>query len=169
MNWEENIANYVNLIIAIIAICVVASVVGVIVALSHRKRINTSIRNLADVNGEITPQEFFEIKNTRTKSQGRPSIANQYDCEGVYVLFNKSKNMYFVGQGVRVLTRINNHFTGRGNGDVYADYKYGDNFTIKIIPLERSGFNTLNELERNTISTYNAYGKGYNKTRGNRG
>ena len=38
-----------------------------------------------------------------------------------------------------------------------------------MIALENSGFTTLNELERNTIATYNAYAKGYNKTRGNRG
>ena len=58
---------------------------------------------------------------------------------------------------------------GLGNGDVYADYKYGDKFTIKTIKLENSGFRTLNELERNTIKTYSAYSRGYNKTRGNKG
>lgn len=77
--------------------------------------------------------------------------------------------MYYVGQGKKVFQRVNNHFTGHGNGDVYADYKYGDKFTIKMIALENSGFTTLNELERNTIAPYDAYAKGYNKTRGNRG
>lgn len=87
---------------------------------------------------------------------------------GVYILYNSTKNMYYVGQGKNVLTRVNSHFTGHGNGDVYADYKYGDKFTIKMIELEKSGFSTLNELERNTIMTYDAYSKGYNRTRGNR-
>ena len=77
--------------------------------------------------------------------------------------------MYYVGQGKKVFQRVNNHFTGHGNGDVYADYKYGDDFTIKMIALETSGFKTLNELERNTIMTYNAYSRGYNKTKGNKG
>ena len=77
--------------------------------------------------------------------------------------------MYYVGQGKDVLKRINAHFMGRGNGDVYADFKYGNHFTIKMIPLEKSEYRTLNELERNTIYAYNAYTKGYNKTRGNRG
>ena len=35
-----------------------------------------------------------------------------------------------MGQGKAVLDRVNHHFSGRGNGDVYADYKYGDFFTI---------------------------------------
>ena len=52
---------------------------------------------------------------------------------------------------------------------MYADYKYGDEFTIKMIALENSGYKTLNELERNTITVYNAFSKRYNKTRGNKG
>ena len=87
----------------------------------------------------------------------------------MYILLNKTKNMYYVGQAIKIYDRVNQHFTGHGNGDVYADWKYGDEFTIKLIPLKRSGFKTLNELERNTISAYNAFSKGYNKTRGNRG
>ena len=59
------------------------------------------------------------------------------------------------------------HFTGKGNGDVYYDYKSGDQFTIKMISLENSGFYDLNSLEKSAISKYNAYYKGYNKTRGN--
>lgn len=87
---------------------------------------------------------------------------------GVYILFNSTKNMYYVGQGKEVLNRVNAHFTGKGNGDVYADYKYGDKFTIKIISLEKSGYLSLNELERHTIMTYDSFASGYNKTRGNR-
>ena len=63
---------------------------------------------------------------------------------------------------------MNMHFTGKGNGDVYADYKYGDEFTIKIIGLKHSGYRSLNALERDTIATFNAYAKGYNKTKGNK-
>jgi hypothetical protein len=37
-----------------------------------------------------------------------------------------------------------------------------------MISLEKSGFNSLNDLERYTIEIYNAYEKGYNKTRGNK-
>ena len=56
----------------------------------------------------------------------------------------------------------------KGNDDVYVDYKYGDYFTIRMVALENSGFNSLNELEKNAIAKYNAYSRGYNKTRGNR-
>lgn len=135
----------------------------------ERKKLNEKIHNLASGVAEMTPQEFLEIrKNTKGTRNGK-GLVTAYNCEGVYVLFNSTKNKYYVGQGKNVMDRVNNHFTGKGNGDVYADYKYGDDFTIKMIPLEGSGFDSLNSLERNAILTYDAYSKGYNKTRGNKG
>lgn len=131
--------------------------------------IKNKIHNLADNALEVSPEEFFKIRNASNGGRGRKHISTKYDFAGVYIIYNKTKNMYYVGQGQKVFQRVNSHFTGHGNGDVYADYKYGDNFVIKMIELEKSGFNTLNELERNTIKTYNAYAKGYNKTRGNKG
>jgi hypothetical protein len=116
----------------------------------------------------MTPEEFLKMRKTSFGGRGRPSFALTQNFAGVYILHNKTKNMYYVGQGQQVLNRVNAHFTGKGNGDVYADYKYGDSFKIKMISLDNSGFTSLNELERATIKTYNAYSQGYNKTRGNR-
>lgn len=119
------------------------------------------IRRLTEQAQIITPQKFLKLKSTRGFSR--------YDFAGVYILHNEDNDKYYVGQGKKVFQRVGNHFGGRGNGDVYADYKYGAHFTIQFIPLKDSGFQTLNELERNTIRVYHAYSKGYNKTRGNRG
>ena len=132
-----------------------------------KAQIREQIEGLANNSLEMSPQEFMEMRNK--KIGGRRSYALTQNFAGVYILYNKTKNLYYVGQGQQVLNRVNAHFTGRGNGDVYADYKYGDEFTIKIIGLENSGYATLNELERNTIMTYNSVAQGYNKTRGNRG
>lgn len=117
------------------------------------------IRSLANNTAEITPDQFFNIRNRHPKS----------DFTGVYILHNRTKEKYYVGQGKSVYKRVNAHFTGHGNGDVYADYKYGDHFTIKMVSLASSGINTLDELERKMIDAYNAYSNGYNKTRGNSG
>lgn len=130
-----------------------------------QEHIREQIRGLANNSLEMTPQEFFEMRNHR---RGRSFYSLTMNFAGVYILYNKTKNMYYVGQGQQVLNRVNAHFTGKGNGDVYADFKYGDEFSIKMIALEGSGFPTLNELERDAIMTYEAYGRGYNKTRGNK-
>ena len=130
--------------------------------------INKKVEKLAEGVSEMTPQEFFKMRNYSFGGRGRHKYALSKNFAGVYILYNKTKNKYYVGQATRILDRVNNHFTGKGNGDVYADYKYGDYFTIKMISLENSGFYSLNELERATISKYNAFSRGYNKTRGNR-
>ena len=90
------------------------------------------------------------------------------DSVGVYVIYNQSKDKYYVGQAKRLLFRVNQHFTGHGNGDVYADYVYGDDFLVQMLPLSSSEFSDIDEMERVMIKKYNAYTEGYNKTGGNK-
>ena len=107
---------------------------------------------------ELKAEEFIKNRNSLGVIQG------------IYALHNKKqKNKTYVGQGENVIDRLRQHLTGSGNGDVYADYKYNNPFTVRMISLAESGFNTLDELEKVWIKKYNAYEKdgGYNKTRGN--
>lgn len=120
------------------------------------------IRDLVDHQSSMTPQQFIRLKSSR----GFPP---HLDVPGIYILHNVDKDKNYVGQSQHVLTRVNQHFTGNGgNADVYADYKYHDRFEISIARFEGSGYSTLNEMERETIKAYNAYTRGYNKTRGNK-
>lgn len=148
-------------IIVSLGICIITTIFNIWVQATTKIKIEM----LSEEAYEITPVDFFELRNRKI---GKKRIYKEFDFSGVYILFNEDKNMYYVGQGKSVFERVNNHFTGKGNGDVYADYKYGDSFKIKMISLDNSGFTSLNELERATIKTYNAYSQGYNKTRGNR-
>lgn len=105
----------------------------------------------------ITPEQFFKLRKLITG-----------DMVGVYVIYNKNRKMHYVGQATRLFFRVNQHFTGHGNGDVYGDYKRGkDKFTIKLIPLVNSGYYDLDLLEKDMIEKYDAYTHGYNKTKGN--
>lgn len=105
----------------------------------------------------LTVSEFFDLKKEQ-----------QGDFVGVYILYNATKRMYYVGQATKIFFRINQHFTGKGNGDIYADYKYGDIFYIGMIKLSESGYDDLNKLEKDKIKEYDAFEKGYNKTKGNK-
>lgn len=151
------------------AILIIVLLVYLVLSLIKKRKIRTTIKYLQNNEIELSPQEFMEMRSKSFGGRGKKSYALTQNFSGVYILHNKTKDLYYVGQGQQVLNRVNMHFTGKGNGDVYADYKAGDIFTIKMISLDNSGFKTLNELERNTISYYDAYRKGYNKTRGNRG
>ncbi len=133
-----------------------------------RRDVKHRVRELGRNAVEMSPEAFFRLRS-ESEDGGRAFTSAKYDYAGVYILYNKTRNMYYVGQAQAVLSRINQHLTGHGNGDLYADFKFGDKFSITSIRLKGSGFKTLNELERHAISVYNAYSDGYNKTRGNRG
>ena len=166
VNFTSDYINYFDFFIWII---VSLSIISCAIKIMRTIIIRLKIKRLANNTLAITPREFFRIRNASNGGRGRKHISTSRDFSGVYILYNHTKRMYYVGQGKKVFQRVNQHFTGHGNGDVYADYKYGDKFTIKMIKLQKSGFRTLNELERHTIEAYNAFSRGYNKTRGNRG
>lgn len=106
---------------------------------------------------KLTPDQFFKL---RKQIQG--------DMVGVYVIYNQTRNMYYVGQATRLFFRVNQHMTGHGNGDVYADYKRGkDKIIIQLFPLTNSGYYDLDKFEKDMITKYDAYNNGYNKTAGN--
>lgn len=152
------LSNNDKIFLIVIFIPLLAIIFNYIIDIVKKKKIKKKINSLAENTKEFTPKEFFNMKKLKLK-----------DFKGIYILFNENKNMYYVGQSINVLKRINNHLTGKGNGDVYADYKYGDSFKIKTLPLYKSGFETLNSLEKSAIYTYSAFSKGYNKNKGNRG
>lgn len=107
--------------------------------------------------------EFFEFRKGLLKNFDKRLI----DFNGAYILYNKKKDKYYVGQSIDVIERINKHFTGIGNGDIYSDYKNGDTFIIKYVLLSATSYNDLNRLEKDLITAYNAKKLGYNKTKGN--
>lgn len=109
--------------------------------------------------GGVSPRELLDACDV---------LRTRGDFTGVYVIHNKTKDMYYVGQSARVVGRLIQHLTGCGNGDVYADYKYGDDFELNVVSLRESGYDSLDALERDTIAAYDAYGRGYNCTRGNK-
>jgi|SRR5690625_583194 len=160
--------NKMEILIYMLIFYVVIMIAIVWYQLAQQKKIRDQIRGLANNTLEMTPEEYFKMRSKSFGGRGRPKYSNNYNFPGVYILHNKSKDQYYVGQGKLVLNRVNSHFTGRGNGDVYADYKYGDRWTIKMIALKNSGFSTLNALERHTISTYDSFRNGYNRNRGNK-
>lgn len=105
----------------------------------------------------ISPKRFFDLQKNEP-----------FDKPGVYIIHNETKRMYYVGQSVRLSSRLKDHFSGHGNPDVYADYKYGNKFRIRWIFLDGSEFTDLNFMERYYIKQYNSFENGYNKTAGNK-
>lgn len=105
----------------------------------------------------ISPKRFLELYKNKP-----------FEKPGVYIIHNETKRMYYVGQSVRLSSRLKDHFSGHGNPDVYADYKYGNKFRIRWVFLDGSEFTDLNFMERYYIKQYNSFENGYNKTAGNK-
>ena len=137
------------------------------IQIKQARKINRTIHSLANNSLELTPKEYLELRNKKLYGE-KARHANTQNFSGVYILHNISKDLIYVGQSIKVLDRIGNHFKGNGNGDVYADYKYGDEFKIRTISLDLSPYDNLNDLERHAIKVFGAYEKGYNKNRGNK-
>lgn len=113
----------------------------------------------------IPAEKFLRMRNVRNDKNKLAS--EKFNVKGVYILHNISRRKYYVGQAHKLLSRVNGHLTGKGNGDVYADYIYGDRFRVRFIRFRGKAFKSLNEMERFYIDKYHAQNAGYNKTVGN--
>lgn len=89
----------------------------------------------------------------------RKALTQQGEITGIFIVHNASKDLYYVGQSAKAIDRAAIQFLGRGNCDVYADYKYGDSFNVRIVPLSESGYESLNELKRAAMQALEAAGE----------
>ncbi len=167
MSSEYDFMNAFFVVVFLITIVII--IASIAVSDKRRKEFEEAIDRLLNESAEITPEEFMRIRTAKVHGgKYEPYISSSRNFAGVYILHNQDRDKYYVGQSKTVFNRVNNHFTGKGNGDVYVDYRNGEHFTIKLIPLMNSGFDSLDSLERYFISYYHAFENGYNKTRGNR-
>lgn len=111
----------------------------------------------------ISADRFVRDYQTRYASDGSP---------GCYVILvfdepvrNDSWSEYsrsYVGQSVSVYKRVYGHLTGKGNGDVYADFRDGKNVYVSIVKCSRA---ELNSKEKELIAAFDS-GRSYNRTSG---
>ena len=92
---------------------------------------------------------------------------------GCYVIHNREKDKYYVGQSKDVYKRMKQHFKGTIPNNVifFEDYytskfeNKDDLFEVKIISCETK--DELDHLEKELIEDYNSFYCGYNGTSGN--
>lgn len=156
----------VKLFLIFFLIYVVLTITPIILQFIQRKTIYKKIDNLFMA---TVPYSVDTFKEKRKKEMRlKPEYQKNYNCKGVYVIHNVTKDRYYVGQSIHLMDRVNQHFSGTGNQELYYDYIRKDFFIIRMIPLKGSGFRSLNTLERFAIRRYQGFVKGYNKNRGNK-
>jgi len=135
-----------------------------LIHMTNRKIVRKKLTKVTSGELLLNPKEILNL-STKQKND----TWNRLNQPGVYLLFNTQNKTYYIGQATRMLDRVCQHFLGKGNQDVYADYRYGKPFDIQFISLLNSGYLTLNELEREAIKAYQGYSRGYNRNRGMKG
>lgn len=84
---------------------------------------------------------------------------------GIYILYNRTKNKYYVGQAKQLFKRVREHFIIE---DIAMDYKAGDNIQVKFLTAnEIDDDYRLDHIEKTGIEIFDSERNGYNKTTGN--
>lgn len=89
--------------------------------------------------------------------------------KGVYIIWNKTMNKYYVGQSKNLNNRLFKQHFGNGlvkNHIFFKDWDSGNDFYYRTFVCETK--DELDRLEKRYIEEYNSFDNGYNKTGGNR-
>lgn len=166
--------NLIMFLILLLVMCfLLASVLGIMAVISdakQRKQIREDI-----CSGKFLYYKDFEKRWIISSGRGKYGTRNGFkyqDGPGCYVItiYNHpvtdgnylNYDDIYIGQSVKVCQRVHNHLNGKGNGDVYADVKYGKWVYVRFVRCSRQN---MNRVEKKLISAFNATFS-YNKTRG---
>lgn len=121
------------------------------------------------VNATIV-NNFDDFQNIKEIMDGKFDLNNLKNIKGVYIIWNKTKNRYYVGQTKNLYKRIFTQHFNIANGDVKniifaKDWFSGDEFLLKTIQLETK--DELDDTEKYYIDMYDSFKNGYNSTSGN--
>jgi len=124
-----------------------------------------------------------KLENFRqTKDSLKNRLKNQFDSKewvdlerilksldkggiGIYMLYNHTKNKYYIGQAKQLYKRIKDHFVVN---QIALDRLNGDQIYAKFITAnELDSSYRLDHIEKIGIELYNSDKTGYNKTQGN--
>lgn len=85
---------------------------------------------------------------------------------GIYILYNETKDKYYVGQAKQLFKRVRDHFNVE---NMARDFLTGDKFAVKFLTAnELDSDYRLDHIEKTGIEIYGSdKGNGYNKTTGN--
>lgn len=116
---------------------------------------------------------FLAIESIDSFKSMFKKLTGKSEITGIYLICNAVKNKWYVGQGVKAVSRCLQHFRVRENSkdnvpEVREDFEAGDTMLINFIRQTDTQFDTLDELEFYYIGRYDCVNNGYNHQRGNK-
>ena len=133
LNFEISIGAIIMILLVIIAGCIQ------LIAIERQRQHQAALRQSILGSQMISAGNF--LGNWKTTKSGN-KVTGGYkmlDQPGCYVIVTspspdgKAYENVYVGQSLYVCSRVRNHLTGHGNGDVYADVRNGKPVFVKIV------------------------------------
>lgn len=108
-----------------------------------------------------TINRLFKIVNNFS---GNESYDEKYNFEGMYVLYNQTKNKYFVGSSERVMDGLMLHVVGEGYEGIHTDVKSGDEFEVRFVSIRDTQCDDIDDLWYAGVRAFksNIKRRGYN-------
>lgn len=154
----------VMILCLLIVICGLLGIIKTNQQIARQKALRDSV-----MGSQMIPVSTF-LSNWKTTRSGN-KVTGGYktlDQPGCYVIITapspdwRSYENVYVGQSLHVCSRVRNHLTGHGNGDVYADVRNRKPVYVKIMLCDQR---QMNAVEKNLIRAFNATSS-YNRTAG---
>lgn len=124
------------------------------------EEVKDTFRKLKYSEEEVSIDEFMKMYNVRIHNfdskQDDIKLMKQYDFEGVYILHNCTRNIYYIGNSRKVFHKIERQFKGYEDPDVYNEWSRKHIFTVKIYRFEESNYSSINKLKNNLMNEYEA-------------
>ncbi len=98
---------------------------------------------------DFVPAQFVLDNWETQRTHDRPGVYTILIFDNDKMIGSDSYTSAYAGQSMNVYRRLHNHLTGKGNGDVYADFRNGRCVMIRI---ELCDPDLLNDLEKERIS-----------------
>ena len=107
--------------------------------------------------GEVSIQAFLELYDERTydirNKQDDIKFMKTLDFKGLYLIKNLSKKKYYLGYGDKVFRKVDRHFKGYGNKEIYDDFKKGHTFVVSFGKYDADAYASI-ELYEKESRTY---------------
>ncbi|MDB6354002.1 GIY-YIG nuclease family protein [Trichococcus sp. K1Tr] len=125
----------------------------------NKRRVRKELDSLRKEMPKYAPKDFYELKKKGT---------SEY-LVGIYLIYNYDRDLYYVGKSKNMVNRVYEHFMlNMGSPELHEDYCSGEKFSISLIPLAKTSFSSLDDLEDYAIRAYDSLlPNGYNKIPGN--
>lgn len=158
---------YLFIIIVILLLLLILLFCFIIFAYKQQVALRHQVLESKPITAKYFLDHWIDMKNGKTAVTGFKTM----DQPGCYVILinprhdNRGKQIYdnvYIGQSLKVCSRVRSHLTGHGNGDVYADVRSNQNVVIRILTCNKT---EMNEKEKTLIAAFHATSS-YNRTRG---